>query len=32
VVKATFDALLQLRSASMIAQERGISLEKLFKG
>ena len=32
VVKATFDALLQLRSANMIAQERGISLEKLFKG
>ena len=32
VVKATFDALLQLRSASMIAQERGISLEKVFKG
>ena len=32
VVKATFDALLQLRSASTIAQERGISLEKLFKG
>ncbi len=26
VVKATFDALLQLRSASMIAKERGISL------
>ncbi len=32
VVKATFDALLNLRSASMIAQERGISLEKVFKG
>lgn len=32
VVKATFDALLQLRSARMIAQERGVSLEKLFKG
>ncbi|SNR64078.1 30S ribosomal protein S5 [Lutibacter flavus] len=32
VVKATFDALLQLRSASMIAKERGISLEKVFKG
>jgi len=32
VVKATFDALLQLRSASMIAQERGISLQKVFKG
>ncbi len=32
VVKATFDALLQLRSAVMIAKERGISLEKVFKG
>ncbi len=32
VVKATFDALLKLRSASMIAQERGVSLEKVFKG
>jgi len=32
VVKATLDALLQLRSASMIAKERGISLEKVFKG
>lgn len=32
VVKATFDALLQLRSANMVAQERGISLEKVFKG
>jgi small subunit ribosomal protein S5 len=32
VVKATFDALLQLRSASMIAKERGISLDKVFNG
>ena len=32
VVKATFDALLQLRSAAGIAKQRGISLEKLFKG
>lgn len=32
VVKATFDALLRLRSASMVAQERGVSLEKVFKG
>ena len=32
VVKATFDALLQLRSASMVAQERGISLNKVFNG
>jgi small subunit ribosomal protein S5 len=32
VVKATFDALLQLRSASLIAKQRGISLEKVFNG
>ena len=32
VVKATFDALLQLRSAGMIAKERGISLDKVFNG
>jgi len=32
VVKASFDALLQLRSAAAIAKQRGISLEKLFKG
>lgn len=32
VVKATFDALLQLRSAQTVAKQRGISLEKLFKG
>ena len=32
VVKATFDALLQLRSAHSIARDRGISLEKVFKG
>ncbi|MFK5879011.1 MAG: 30S ribosomal protein S5 [Flavobacteriaceae bacterium] len=32
VVKATFDALLQLRSASTIAKQRGVSLEKVFKG
>lgn len=32
VVKATFDALLNLRSAQTIAQERGISLEKVFNG
>ena len=32
VVKATFDALLQLRSASMVAKERGISLDKVFNG
>ena len=32
VVKATFDALLQLRSALSIAKQRGISLEKVFNG
>src|SRR6056297_1426005 len=32
VVKATFDALLQLRSADTVAKQRGISLEKVFKG
>jgi small subunit ribosomal protein S5 len=32
VVKATFDALLQLRSAETVAKQRGISLEKVFKG
>ena len=32
VVKATFDALLQLRSPNTIAKQRGISLEKVFNG
>ena len=32
VVKATFDALLQLRSAETVAKQRGITLEKLYKG
>ena len=32
VVKATFDALLQLRDAGTIAKERGVSLDKVFKG
>ncbi|MFY0630070.1 MAG: 30S ribosomal protein S5 [Flavobacteriaceae bacterium] len=32
VVKATFNALLQLRSAAVIAKQRGISLEKVFNG
>ena len=32
VVKATFDALLKLRSAATIAKQRGISLEKVFNG
>jgi len=31
VVKATFDALLQMRSAVTVAKQRGISLEKVFK-
>lgn len=32
VVKATFDALLNMRSAATVAKQRGISLEKVFKG
>jgi len=32
VVKATFDALLQLRSAASISKQRGISLERVFNG
>jgi small subunit ribosomal protein S5 len=32
VVKATFDALLQLRSPQCIAQQRGISIDKVFNG
>ena len=32
VVKATFDALLQLRSAVTVDKARGISLDKVFKG
>ena len=32
VVKATFDALLQLRNASTAATQRGISLDKVFNG
>ena len=32
VVKATFDALLQLRSAQTVAKQRGITLDKVFKG
>ena len=32
VVKATFDALLNLRSAETVARQRGISLEKVFNG
>jgi small subunit ribosomal protein S5 len=32
VVKATFDALLQLRDANAVAKQRGISLDKVFNG
>ena len=32
VVKATFDALLQMRSAYTVSRQRGVSLEKVFKG
>ncbi|MGA0212204.1 MAG: 30S ribosomal protein S5, partial [Flavobacteriaceae bacterium] len=32
VVKATFDALLQLRSPQRIAAQRGISIGKVFNG
>ena len=32
VVKATFDALLQMRDAGTIAKMRGISVEKVFNG
>lgn len=32
VVKATFDALLQLRSPEAIARQRGVSLDKVFNG
>jgi small subunit ribosomal protein S5 len=31
-VKATFNALLQLRSALSIAKQRGVSLEQVFNG
>ena len=30
VVKATFDALLQLRNANVIAKQRGISVDKVY--
>jgi len=32
VVKATFDALLQLRDARMVANQRGITVDKVFNG
>ena len=32
VVKATFDALFKLRDAKRVAQERGVSIDKVFNG
>ena len=32
VVKATFDALLKLRNANKVAEERGITIDKVFNG
>ena len=32
VVKATFDALINMRDAVQVAQDRGVSLEKVFNG
>jgi small subunit ribosomal protein S5 len=32
VVKATFDALMKMRDPQMVAQQRGVSLSKIFKG
>jgi len=32
VVKATFDALLKLRDPYMVAEQRGVSVEKVFNG
>jgi small subunit ribosomal protein S5 len=32
VVKATIDALAKLRDPYTVAQQRGVSLEKVFKG
>ena len=32
LVKATFKALSELRDVRMVAQNRGISVEKVFKG
>ena len=32
LVKATFNALLELRDAKAVADQRGVSLEKVFKG
>lgn len=32
VVKATMDALMQMRDANMVARQRGVSLDKVFNG
>jgi small subunit ribosomal protein S5 len=32
VVKATMDALMKMRDAATVAQQRGISMEKVFNG
>ena len=32
LVKATFNALLELRDAYSVAEQRGVSLDKVFKG
>jgi len=32
VVKATFDALMQMRDAYTVAQQRGVTLETVFNG
>jgi small subunit ribosomal protein S5 len=32
LVKATFVALAELRDAAMVASNRGVSVEKVFKG
>ena len=32
LVKATFVALAELRDAAMVARNRGVSVEKVFKG
>jgi small subunit ribosomal protein S5 len=32
LVKATFTALLELRDAYTVAEQRGVSLDKVFKG
>ena len=32
VVKATFDALMRLRNANKVAEERGITIDKIFNG